>query len=283
MSDPPYFPENENEINRLEGKTEKQTVIDQARWAGLKPGMRVLDVGCGPGLTTSVLAWAAQPGGSAVGIDGSTERIAHAKAKYTAANVEFVQRNFFDDHTDLGQFDFVWMRFIHEYFLKEAYSLTKHIAQSVKPGGILCMIDLDRNCLNHFGHSERLEKTFQKIGECLMKNANFDPYAGPKLQGYLYDLGFTDLQSDVRMHHLVYGELSDKDRWNFWQKLEIAAKRSGWSFEDYEDGFDGFEREFKLYFAKERRFCYTPLIMSRGVRPAPRVSEENCFYPEDLS
>jgi putative peptidoglycan lipid II flippase len=44
----------------LEEKTEKQAVIDQAHWAGLKPGMRVLDVGCGPGLTTSVLAWAAQ-------------------------------------------------------------------------------------------------------------------------------------------------------------------------------------------------------------------------------
>ena len=62
MSDQPYFPENEDEINRLEGKTEKQAVIDQARWAGLQPGMRILDVGCGPGITTAFLAEAAQPG-----------------------------------------------------------------------------------------------------------------------------------------------------------------------------------------------------------------------------
>jgi SAM-dependent methyltransferase len=283
MSDRPYFPEDANETKRLEEKTEKQAVIDQAHWAGLKPGMRVLDVGCGPGLTTSVLAWAAQPGGSAVGIDRSEERIAYAKTKYATANVEFVQSNFFDDHSALGQFDFVWMRFIHEYFLKEAYQLTKHIAQSVKPGGILCLIDLDRNCMNHYGHSERLEKTFRKIGEYQMKNNNFDPFAGSKLQGHLYDVGFVELQSEVRMHHLIYGELSEKDRWNFWQKLEFGAKRSGWTFEDYEEGFAGFEKEFKEYFADKRRFCYTPLIISRGVKPDFDANEETRFFPEDMN
>lgn len=279
MSDQPYFPENANEINRLEGKTDKQAVIDQARWAGLQPGMRVLDVGCGPGLTTSTLAWAAQPGGTAVGIDRSEERIAHARATYAAPNVTFVQRSFFDDLSDLGEFDFVWMRFVLEYFLKEAYPLVKHVAQAVKPGGILCLADLDRNCMNHYGHSGRLEKTFQKITECQMKFNNFDPFAGAKLQGHLYDLGFINIQTEVRMHHLVYGKLSDADRWNFWQKIELGAKRSGWTFEDYEDGFAGFEKEFKEYFADERRFCYTPLILSRGVKPA---NANELSHPEDL-
>lgn len=268
MSNQPYFPESKDELKRLEGKTNKQTVIDQARWAGLRPGMRVLDVGCGPGLTTSMLAWAAQPGGSAVGIDRSEERIKHAKTKYACSNVAFVQRNFFDDLSDLGEFDFVWVRFVLEYFLSEADSLAQHIAKSVKPGGILCLADLDRNCMNHYGHSERLEKTFHKIAECLMKNSNFDPFAGARLQGHLSTLGFIEIEVDVRMHHLVYGKLAEFDRWNFWQKLEFGARRSGWTFEDYEDGFAGFEKEFKEYFANEHRFCYTPLILCRGVRPA---------------
>ncbi len=85
------------------------------------------------------------------------------------------------------------------------------------------------------------------------------------------------------MHHLICGELSDKDRWNFWQKLELGARRSGWTFEDYEDGFAGFEKEFKEYFADKRRFCYTPLIISRGVKPDFDANEETRFFPEDMN
>lgn len=267
MSGQPYFPESENEIARLEIKTERQAVIDQARWAGLRPGMRVLDVGCGPGLTTSILAELVQPGGSAVGIDRSEERIAHARSQYAADNIEFVRRNFFDDLTDLGEFDFVWMRFIHEYFLNGAFELTRHIADSVKPGGVLCLIDLDRNCLNHYGLSPRLEKTIQLLVELMMKTSNFDPFAGVKLHGYLNDIGFGQIRSEVRAHHLIYGKLSDKDRMNFWKKMEFGKNFSGWTFEEYEDGFAGFERECKAYLESERRFFYTPLIMACGVKP----------------
>ncbi|MCM2265688.1 MAG: methyltransferase domain-containing protein [Desulfuromonadales bacterium] len=268
MSDQPYFPESKDELTRLEFKTDRASVIDQARWAGLSPGMRVLDVGCGPGITTCALAEAAAPGGRAVGIDRSDVRIAHAKGKYASESVEFSCRNFFDSLEDLGQFDFVWMRFVAEYFLKESGLLIKHVTQSIKPGGILCLADLDHNCMNHHGHSERLEKTFRKITEYQMTNNNFDPYAGRRLPTRMHELGCEDIRVDVRMHHLVYGELSEFNRWNWWQKIELAAKRSGWTFEDYEDGFAGFEREFVEYFNNPQRFVYTPLVIVRGVRPA---------------
>lgn len=267
MSDQPYFPESENEIARLEIKTERQAVIDQARWAGLRPGMRVLDVGCGPGLTTSILAELAQPGGSAVGIDRSEERIAHARSQYAADNIEFVRRNFFDDLTNLGEFDFVWMRFIHEYFLKEAFELTRHIADSVKPGGVLCLIDLDRNCLNHYGHSERLGKSIDELIWKLAENNNFDPMAGIKLHGHLYDLNFADIRVDIRAHHLIHGGLPERDRINFWQKIEVIALQSKYEFEHYEDGHAGFNAEFKDFFSSHKRFWYTPLIICSGIKP----------------
>ncbi len=112
-----YFPEGDQETERLEVKTDKQAVIDQALWAGLKPGMRILDVGCGPGITTSTLAQAAQPGGKAIGIDGSAERIEYAKHKYGSDDVEFENRDFFSDLSDLGEFDFIWVRFVLEFYL----------------------------------------------------------------------------------------------------------------------------------------------------------------------
>ena len=63
-----YFMESDAETLRLEVKTDPVLVLQQARWAGLHPGMRVVDVGCGPGKTTATLFEAASPGGEAVGI-----------------------------------------------------------------------------------------------------------------------------------------------------------------------------------------------------------------------
>jgi len=267
MIDKLYFPEGEKETERLEVKTDKQAVIDQSLWAGLMPGMRILDVGCGPGITTSALAWAAQPGGKAIGIDGSKERIEYAKQKYGSECVDFEYRNFFDDWTDLGDFDFIWVRFVLEFYLQEGYQLGRNLTKSLKKGGILCLADLDHNCLNHYGLSERLEKTIQKIMECQMKNNNFDPFAGRKLYHFLFEAGMVDIELDMRPHHLIYGELSDLDRWHWWQKIELAGKRSGWTFDDYAGGYDEFVEEFKTFFTSPKRFTYTPIIISRGVKP----------------
>lgn len=267
LSSQPYFPESERELDRLENKTDRQAVMDQAAWAGIKPGMRVLDVGCGPGITTASLAQCVGATGSVVGVDRSEERIAHARSTYEQSNVTFVCRNFFDDLSDLGSFDFVWIRFVLEYFHRESFQLASHVARSIKPGGLYCMADLDQNCMNHYGMSERLEHTFHKLAEAQMVKNNFDPFVGRKLSTYLYDLGFQDIQVDVMMHHLVFGELSEFDRWNWWHKIELAGRRSGLNFEDFEGGFDGFEKEFMAYFKDPRRFAYTPLILARGQKP----------------
>ncbi len=57
-----YIMENAQESYRLEIKTSLAAVRSQAAWCGVKPGMRILDAGCGPGLVTSVLSEIAQPG-----------------------------------------------------------------------------------------------------------------------------------------------------------------------------------------------------------------------------
>ena len=77
-----YIMENEEEAYRLEKKTDPEDLRRQARWCGIRPGQRLLDLGCGPGKTTAILYDLIQPGGSIVGLDASPERIAHAKKCY---------------------------------------------------------------------------------------------------------------------------------------------------------------------------------------------------------
>lgn len=262
-----YLMESDEEAFRLDLKTDRQTLAEQARWAGIGPGMRVADIGCGPGKTTFFLHQLVQPGGQAVGIDGSGHRLDYARRHYQADGIEYVCKNFCEPLNDLGNFDFIWVRFVLEYFRSESFDIVKGLTAILKPGGILCLIDLDNNCLRNFGFNQRFDRAISGIMKSLETNADFDPYAGIKLYSYLYDLGFQEIDVRVAPHHLIFGNLSPKEGFNWTQKVEVAAKNSGYRFEEYPGGFQEFFEEFKRLFADPRRFTYTPLICCRGRRP----------------
>ena len=259
-----YIMEDVQEIERLERKTDPDVLLAQAHWAGLQSGMRVADVGCGPGLTSKILLDAVQPEGQVVGIDFSPQRIQYARQKYQAEGLLFEEKNLLEDMSDLGQFDFVWARFILEFHRHRATELVANLDRLVRPGGILCLIDLDYNCLTHEGLPPRLKDTIQDVVAGLEKSLDFDPYAGRKLYSYLYDLGYQDLDVELSSHHLIFGELKEDDRYNWQRKVLVAARRSGCDFAHFDGDFNAFAEEFTTAFADPRRFTYTPLICCCG-------------------
>jgi len=259
-----YLMENEEEIERLERKTDIKMVRQQAQWAGIKPGMRVADIGCGSGITTHALHQMVQPGGEALGVDMSCERLAYAGETYRRSGLQFVNRDLLSPIDDLGTFDFIWVRFFLEYHRSHAFDIVKNLAAITNPGGIICLIDLDYNCLNHFGMPDRLLATLHEIMARLEEIADFDPHVGIKLYSFLYDLGFENIDVTMTSHHLIYGELKEVDAFNWDKKLEVAVKKSGYDFSFYPGGYEGFSEEFHEFFAHPRRFTYTPLIACRG-------------------
>ena len=264
-----YLMESNEEAVRLDMKTDPVVVEKQALWAGIKQGMRVADLGCGSGKTTFYLNKLVGPDGSAVGVDMSPQRYQFAENHYRHDGIEYVCTDIRKPLDDLGMFDFIWVRFVLEYYRLESLDIVKNISKILKPGGILCLIDLDCNCLRHYGHSDRLQKYLNIIMNILENEFNFDPYAGIKLYSYLYDIGCQDIDVNVTPHHLIFGELQDVDNFNFTKKAEMVGKHSGIQFDDYADGFDGFFNEFLEFFSDFRRFSYTPLIACRGRKPLP--------------
>jgi SAM-dependent methyltransferase len=261
-----YLMEHEQEAERLRLKTDRAVVEDQARWAGIRAGMRVLDVGCGSGVTSAILSDLVQPQGEVLGIDASPDRIDYARRHFQGEKVAFECRDFRRDLEAIGEFDFIWVRFVLEYHRIGAFDIVRGLAQRLRPGGILCLIDLDHNCLNHYGLSERLERNIHGVMDRLRDSADFDPFMGRRLYAFLFDLGLSGIDVRMTAHHLIFGELREVDRYNWWQKLEVAARRSGWDFSDYEHGFEGFAAEFTEFFRDPRRFTYTPMISCRGCR-----------------
>jgi ubiquinone/menaquinone biosynthesis C-methylase UbiE len=258
--------ENDEESLRLDLKTDVRIVEEQATWAGIKPGMRVLDAGSGIGKTTIALHDLVQPGGAAVGIDSSEGRTKYAESLGTSDTLRFVHRDFTLPLDDLGMFDFVWVRFVLEYYRAEAWSIVQNLADVLKPGGILCLIDLDYNLMTHFEMPERLEKTTLELIEMSQIKANFDPYAGRKLYSYLYKLDFGDIRVRVGAHHLIYGDLSTTDAYNWAKKMEVAGRRIGFDFHRYSSGYEGYAAEFNAFFNNPARFTYTPVISACGCK-----------------
>ena len=262
-----YLMESSDEIERLERKTDPEVVRLQARWAGVKPGMRVADIGCGSGKTSDILYNMLHPGGQVVGLDFSEERIAYARKKYAKPGLDFVRRSITDPLDDLGTFDFVWVRFLLEYHRSRSFEIAEKLSELTRPGGILCLIDLDYNCMSHFGMPERLVQALHGCMAKLETSADFDPHVGIKLYSFLFDLGYEQIDVTLQPHHLIFGELKEQDAFNWGKKIEHAVRRSGYEFLEYEGGYDEFVDEFQRFFANPRRFTYTPVIACRGCKP----------------
>jgi SAM-dependent methyltransferase len=261
--------ENAEEEKRLDIKTDPDAVKEQAIWFGIGPGARILDVGCGPGKTTTLLHDLVQPGGTAVGVDIAESRILHARSFYGGkSGLDFQVRDVRLPMKELGQFDFIWIRFLLEYYREGAFEIIKNASANLKPGGYMCLLDLDHNCLSHWEMPPAMEEILVKAMSHMQNSFNFDLYAGRKSYAHLYDLGFEDISLDIVAHHLIYGELQPSDEFNWMKKLEIGTQKAPPSvFENYQGGSEQFMADFKKFFRNPRRFTYSPLILCKGRKP----------------
>ncbi len=166
-----YLMENNDEGKRLKIKTDREAVKRQAAWAGIKPGMHVLDVGCGSGITTAALADLVGEKGHVTGLDFSEERLDIAREQYASPNISFVRHDIRTPYLGEKEFDAMWTRFFLEYFRTDQRQIIVHSTTALKKGGIACLADLDNNSLGHYGLSERLQKTLLEVMERLEKTS----------------------------------------------------------------------------------------------------------------
>ena len=112
--------------------------------AGIKPGMRVADLGCGVGMTTALLAELVGPTGEVVGVDLSAAQLAQAQELMPSefSNVKFVEASATDTGLPYGSFDLVYSRFLLIHLVEPVAAL-REMHRLLKPGGILVCEDGD--------------------------------------------------------------------------------------------------------------------------------------------
>lgn len=113
--------------------------------AGLRPGMRVADLGCGVGTVTQLLAEMAGPNGHVVGVDLGADQLEVARERIDAAgvtNVTFVNASATDTGLPRGSFDLVYCRFLLLH-LADPEACLGEMRSLLKPGGVVVCEDGD--------------------------------------------------------------------------------------------------------------------------------------------
>jgi SAM-dependent methyltransferase len=115
---------------------------------GLKPGQRVLDVGCGSGNMACWIAEQVGRSGSVLGIDNSAGQIEVAREQAQSrglTNVEFQTADAYSPRLPENSFDLVYCRLVLMHLTQPADAM-RSMRSLVKPGGTVLCEEMDLGC-----------------------------------------------------------------------------------------------------------------------------------------
>jgi ubiquinone/menaquinone biosynthesis C-methylase UbiE len=163
----------------------------------IKPGMNILDVGCGTGSLTIAAKQKQGAEGNVVGIDPSSNMIDLARSKAEKAGVTIAFQVGVIEKLDFpdNQFDLV-LSSLMMHHLPDELKLTglEQVGRVLKPGGRLLIIELDPGAFSLasliHGHSSQLSA---QLGNLLshLKNAGYGSIENGRLdfRGFSYITG----------------------------------------------------------------------------------------------
>jgi ubiquinone/menaquinone biosynthesis C-methylase UbiE len=166
-----------NEENRRFDVQKKGMLLEEqrrARWdpphflapLGLKPGLVVLDLGCGPGFWTMPLAEAVGSSGTVWALDVSREMLDTLARRNPPGQVRLVQSELPDIVLPDESIDFIWASFIfHEVTQPGELAMAMH--RILKPGGALALLDWRPDAAGSSGPPRDQRLTTEQVGSHL--------------------------------------------------------------------------------------------------------------------
>jgi ubiquinone/menaquinone biosynthesis C-methylase UbiE len=202
------------------GQTQSQSRLRQQflKFARIKPGSRVLDVGCGTGVVSRNLAWIVGPKGGVVGVDPSRVLVQAARRLARRDGLSRQVRYEVGDGAHLrfrdGSFDAAVAVTVLLH-VPDSEAVLKEMIRVTRPGGVIGVQDQDFGTLA-LNHPDRA--LTRRILDGVAQKMYADPWSGRTLPGMLRRLGLratrltTDVYQDTRL-----------DPW-MWSMLERRAE-----------------------------------------------------------
>jgi SAM-dependent methyltransferase len=179
----------DNEIERLEIQSAffEPLTLQTLQRAGITRGMRCLDVGCGAGSVTKILAEMVGRKGQVIGTDVDEKYLEYCRNYRSQPNVSFMHDDVGNSRLEKGSFDAIYSRFMFVH-LKDARRAIHSMKQLVKKGGLIIIEELDHAPDSWLCYPESQSvNTLREIYVTLVKKAGGDPYAGRKIYGLMVE------------------------------------------------------------------------------------------------
>ena len=172
----------DTEIQRLllQGRLYNDHTEHALRLAGVQPGMRVLDVGCGPGDVSFVAARLVGSTGTVLGVDASSDVVELARtraAERGLSTVNFEQTTIANIAVD--EVDAVIGRLILMH-LPDPISTLRQFAGLVRPGGLIAFCEFDIGAARSIPESPLSRALVDAIAR-VFQGAGLDPAFGAAL------------------------------------------------------------------------------------------------------
>ena len=190
----------------------------------LAPGLRLLDVGCGPGTITADLAALVAPG-EVVGIDAAAavRETARAHAADQGVDVTFDVGDVYAlDHPD-ASFDVVHAHQVLQH-LTDPIAALREMRRVTRPGGIIAVRDSDYGAMTWYPESQGLEEWRHLYHEITAANrAQAD--AGRRLLSWALQAGFTADQVTPGAGVWCFGTPDDRLWWSsMWAERVVSSE-----------------------------------------------------------
>jgi 2-polyprenyl-3-methyl-5-hydroxy-6-metoxy-1,4-benzoquinol methylase len=190
------------------------------------PQMKILDLGCGPGLYAELLA---QKGHSIIGVDYSENSIRYAirQAKEKQLDIEYLKKNYLDLDFD-NQFDLIILIYLDFCVLlpEEREKVLENIYRALKNGGLfICDVVNERNI-----NKKTISQSWEVQESGFWKDK---PYIA-LTNGYHYPEAKV-----LANHHIVISENNTVDTYIFWnhyyEKDDLVPILESKGFKDIAD------------------------------------------------
>ena len=161
----------------------------------LRPGMRVLDVGCGPGTISVDLATAVGPEGEVLGVDSSAEVVQLAAADLAAPNLRFEVQDAMRLDLPDAAFDVVHAHQVLQH-LADPVGALREMRRVARPGGLVAVRDADYAAMTWHPPSTPMSswlETYRAVAHA----HGAEPDAGRRLLGWAQAAGFTDITASA--------------------------------------------------------------------------------------
>lgn len=194
---------------------QRRTAEDQGAFfiQHLRPGMKVLDCGCGPGTITVGLADVVNPG-QVVGIDVGQEVIDLANNLVEGRiNLEFQVASVYEIPFPNGHFDEVLVHKVLEH-VAEPESVMKEVLRVLKPGGVVGARSTDQGGLYIYPWSDAINDMFENLQDRWQRNGG-NPFFGRAQQSTMRKSGFERVETT---HRVEFANRADwlQDFENIW-------------------------------------------------------------------